>query len=122
MQVESNPQPLESALTHRDAGFTRIEMMVVLMVLGILVSVVLIGVGGMRTAAADTACQTDRNELDFATEVYFAQLGGHTLPQTGQDNDRYERTLVHGGFLRAPSTYHNLDAAGAVNAQEGSPC
>lgn len=105
-----------------DAGYTLIELLIVVLILGILGSVVVLSLGGLSTEAADTGCQADRRQLHVAAEAYFAQTGADQIPATGSDHDRFERSLVDGGFLRSPSTLHDVDTDGDVTPQENSSC
>ena len=113
---------LEGTITDRDGGYTLIELVLVVLILGILSSVVIISVSGMRTEAADSSCDADVRSLAIAVETHFAEVGGSQIPPTGIGNDRFEQTLVDGGLSRAASTYHDLDADGVITPQEGSPC
>ncbi len=105
-----------------DAGLTLIEMIIVIAILGVLGTVVAVSVVGITTEAAGTGCQADQHQLHVAAEAYIAQTGVGEIPSTGVGNDRIEQTLVDGGFLRSPSTYHDIDADGIVTPQENSPC
>lgn len=105
-----------------DAGLTLIEMIIVIAILGVLGTVVAVSVVGITTEAAGTGCQADQHQLHVAAEAYIAQTGAGEIPSTGVGNDRIEQTLVDGGFLRSPSTYHDIDADGIVTPQENSPC
>ena len=105
-----------------DHGFTLIEMLLVVMILGVLGTVVVTSLGGLSTEAADTGCHADRHQLETAFEAFVAQTGVHQLAATGTEHDRFERTLVEGGLLHSPSTFHDLDDQGVVIAEENSPC
>lgn len=105
-----------------DHGYTLIEMIVVVVVLGVLGTVAVMSVTGLTTEAADTGCDADRHQLSIAVEAYFAQTGAGQIAETGTDHDRFEHTLVDGGFLRSVSTNHDLDADGIVTPQENSSC
>ena len=118
MKPESNDQHSDG----RDSGYTLIEMIIVVLILGILSSAAVMVLTGISTEASATGCQADSHQLQTAAEAYFAQRAADEIPATGTDADRFERTLAEGGFLRFPSTYHDLDADGLVTAQENSPC
>ena len=105
-----------------DAGYTLMELLLVVVILGILTSVVALVVTDMSTEAAATGCQADRYLMHVAAESFFAQTGSDTIAATGTGNDRYEATLVDGGFLRAPSSYHDLTPTGTLTTQAGSSC
>lgn len=108
-----------------DGGYTLIELLMVVLILGVLLGAAILAVGGVTTEAADTGCDADRRQLDVAVGAYQAQTGNDTIaptPAGGTDHDRYERALVEGGFLRSVSEFHDVDAAGTVTPQEGSSC
>ena len=108
--------------TDRDLGYTLIEMLIVVVILGVLTAAAVLAVSGMSTEAADTGCQADRRQLHVAVGAYQAQTGNDTITAVGTDHDRFEQVLVDGEFLRAPSEMHDLDADGHVTPQEGSGC
>lgn len=102
-----------------DAGFNLIELLIVVVVLGVLVAAVLVALGGISTQAAETGCEADVRTLDGATYLY---LSDHDqIPPTGVGPDRYERTLVAAGLIRAVSEFHDVDADGAI-VRSGAPC
>ena len=105
-----------------DNGFTLIEMIFVVVVLGIIAGTATFAVTGMTAQAADSGCQADRHQLHVSAESFFAQRRTDLIPATGTDHDRFERTLVDGGFMRARSTFHDLDATGAITSQENTSC
>jgi prepilin-type N-terminal cleavage/methylation domain-containing protein len=105
-----------------DDGFTLIELIITIVILGVLGAAVMISVTGMSTQAADVGCLADRHQLFVSFEASVAQTGQRQLVPTGTDDDRFERTLVDGGFLRAPSSLHDIDAHGVITTQKGSSC
>ncbi len=105
----------------QDEGFSLIELLLVIVVLGILATVVVVSVGGFTSEAQDTGCKSDSHILVTAVEAYFAQRHTQTILGDGSP-DSYEKTLATEGFLRAPSTLHDLDASGALKQVTGSPC
>ena len=105
-----------------DRGYTLVELLVVFVILGLLATIAVIVVTGMSTHAAESGCQADSRALHVATESFFAQTGHRTIPTAGTDDDPYETTLVDAGFLRTPSTYHDVAADGTVVPQDNSPC
>ena len=110
--------------TARDDGFSLIELLLVIVILGILTTVVVLSVSGMTSKAEDSACLADRRTLEKASEAYFAQMPADTIPATGDPNtvpDAYEQTLVEAGFLRGPSQYFDLDEHGQL-VDLGFPC
>jgi prepilin-type N-terminal cleavage/methylation domain-containing protein len=105
-----------------DQGFSLIELLLVIVVLGVLATVVVLSVSGMTSAADETACLTDRRLLEKAGEAYFAQAPAETIPATAAAVEPYEQTLVDGGYLRHTSDYYDLDTDGELLVVTGSQC
>ena len=106
----------------RDAGVSLLEVIVVVLIVGLLASVVVVAVGGMRADAADTTCDADHRALAVAIESFAAEHGTGPIPATGTDHDRFELTLVDAGLLRSASSIHDIDADGVVRPEGTSPC
>src|SRR5262249_27445912 len=56
-------------------GFTLVELLVVIVILGILAAVVVFAVSGSTTKAKDSACKGARSPLQTAIEAYNASTG-----------------------------------------------
>jgi general secretion pathway protein G len=80
-----------------EAGFTLVELLVVIFILGVLAAIVVFAVGGISDKGQTAANRTDCSVLEAAEEAYFSQKGFYTSNQ--QD-------LVDAGFLHSPSTKH----------------
>lgn len=111
---------IDEDTTHRDQGYTLIELLCVILLLGVLGSIAVLTLTGVTSEAADTGCRADRRQLHVATEAFFAQTSHDLIPPTGADHDRYERTLVTQGLLDRTSTHHDLTAEGAVTQEHPS--
>ncbi len=87
------------------AGFTLVELLVTIAVLGVLSAVVVFAVGGLRIQSQASACSADRSTIDAAMEAHRARFGTYVS----------ERDLVAAGQLRDESTLHDvvLDADGS---------
>jgi len=55
----------------RQAGFTLIEMLIVVAIIGLLSSVVLVGLGDVRKDARDTRRVSDLRQIQNALEIYY---------------------------------------------------
>ena len=105
-----------------DEGFSLIELLLVIVVLGILATVVVAAVGGFTEEAQDAGCKSDAHILYTSTEAFFAQRDLGTIPAADGSPDGYEKTLVAEGFLRAPSKFYDIDTTGQLVQASGSLC
>lgn len=58
-------------------GFTLVELLIVIVILGILAAIVVFAVQGLTHAGATASCRTDRKTVIDAVEVYKAQEGSY---------------------------------------------
>jgi prepilin-type N-terminal cleavage/methylation domain-containing protein len=63
----------------KDKGFTLVELLIVIVILGILATVTVFAVRGITDKGQTNACATDKVTLQTAVETYFAQYGGTTI-------------------------------------------
>ena len=98
----------------KDKGFTLVELLIVIVILGILSTVTVFAVRGITSTGRTNACKTDKRVMETAAEAYLAQNGGTAIPPSDAGA---EQTLVTGGFLKALSVNYNVDAAGVVAPQ-----
>ena len=87
----------------KDRGFTLVELLIVIVILGILATVTVFAVRGITDKGQSSACAADAKTLEVAVESYFAQNGGTSVT---------EAQLVTAGLLRAESTTYNISADG----------
>lgn len=95
------------------AGFTLVELLVVIVLLGIIATVTVFAVRGVSTRGQTNACRMDRRMLETAVEAYLVGESTSALAS--------EAELVTAGYLRTPSPNFDIDAGGNVVAQPGSP-
>ena len=105
-----------------DFGFSLVELLVVIVILGILATVVVFVVRGLVDESEVTACESERQVVGSAVERWFAKNPGATVPATGVGPDRFEATLVSAGLIRGPSTFLELADDGSLSPAAGSPC
>ena len=101
-------------------GFTLVELLVVIVILGILAAIVVFVVGGITDKGSTSASSTDQSILQGAEEAYAAQ-------QVGTPTYTSEALLVSGSFLHAVSTKSSLCLATADDRSydiiaEGGSC
>ncbi|MBI5088495.1 MAG: cellulose binding domain-containing protein [Actinobacteria bacterium] len=88
--------------TRRDGGFSLVEILVVVVVLGILATVVVFAVRGMRDDADQVLRSDDARILATAEEAFAAQHGRYAT----------EAELVDAGLLRAASGVFDIVVEG----------
>ena len=66
----------------KDKGFTLVELLIVIVILGILATVTVFAVRGITDKGQTNACATDKVTLQTAVETYFAQYGGSTIARS----------------------------------------
>ena len=90
----------QSAVTRRrrgEAGFTLVELLVVIVILAILAAVVVFAVGGINDKGKTSACDADESSLATAEEAYFAQNNSYVS----------EASLVP-MYIHKESTLHDI--------------
>lgn len=79
-----------------DDGFTLVELLIVVVILGVLAGIVVFAVGGVTDRGEAAACEADRKSIQVAQEAHFAQTRSYSNGFGG---------LVP-RFLAEPSTKH----------------
>jgi prepilin-type N-terminal cleavage/methylation domain-containing protein len=105
-----------------DLGFSLVELLIVLVILGILAAVVVLAVRGIVNDGDSAACKSEQQVVGRAVESWFAKNPGTLVPATGVGPDRYEQTLVEAGMIRTTSTILDLSDDGRLIPAAGSPC
>ena len=95
----------------KDQGFTLVELLIVIVILGILATIVVFAVRGITDKGKTSACQADYKTLEVAIEAYSAQWGGD-----GTDVDMTD--LTNAKLIRAASTNYTV-SGGAIAAVSG---
>ncbi|MEP1124147.1 MAG: prepilin-type N-terminal cleavage/methylation domain-containing protein [Ilumatobacter sp.] len=113
-----------------DKGFTLVELLIVIVILGILATVTVFAVRGITDQGQQSACDADQKTLETAVETWFAQYGGDAIPgdvTEYQNGDPVLATtatgvLAEGGFLvdEPAATNWTVSASGDLTA--GTNC
>ena len=95
-----------------ERGFSLIELLIVIVILGLLATVVVLSVGGVTDTGQTAACKTDRSTMLSAIEAYRAQNQAYpaseaamvpTFLHSQSDNYDYDAT-THAAVPVAPCT------------------
>ena len=98
----------------QDRGFTLVELLIVIVILGILATVTVFAVRGIADKGQDSACDADQKVLETAVETYYANGGAAPATEAG---------LVSAGLLRSESSTFDIGADGiAVTAVALGKC
>ena len=95
--------PLQTTPTERDKGFTLVELLIVIAILGVLATITVLSVRGISNNSQASACRADAKVYQLAIESYAAQNNG-TLPTEAQ--------LLSSGRIR--NTSSRVDVATAA--------
>jgi general secretion pathway protein G len=98
---------IEVQAQQKDKGFTLVELLIVIVILGILATVTVFAVRGITDQGKTSACQADKKTLETAVEAYFAQNGSSTITSG-------EAGLVSSGFLRSESSKFDVSTSGVI--------
>lgn len=91
--------------TKQDKGFTLVELLIVIVILGILATVTVFAVTGITNKGKTSACQSDAKTIQTAEEAYSANTGAYTGSQ---------QALVDAGLLHSVSTKYSVTPVAAV--------
>ena len=115
----------------QDKGFTLVELLIVIVILGILATVTVFAVRGITDKGQTSACKADAKTLEVAVESYFAQYGGTAIANTTTPVAKPTgapwaagatpiATLQAAGFLRSVPATITVSDAGVLTAV--APC
>ena len=101
-------------------GFTIVELLIVIVVIGILATLVIVTFTGIQQKARNSQRQTDINALDSHIEAYYAESGNY--PTLANLNDSTWRGTNMKGLdpeaLKDPKATVDTIAAGAGSATQ----
>jgi general secretion pathway protein G len=93
----------------QDKGFTLVELLIVIVILGILATVTVFAVRGITDQGQTSACSADRKTLETAVEAYYAK-NGNTLGAAATETE-----LKAAGLIVSDSPNFNV-SGGTVSA------
>ena len=92
--------------TEQNKGFTLVELLIVIVILGILATVTVFAVTGITNKGKTSACQSDLKVIQTAEEAYNANTGVYGL----------QTDLVAGGLMHAVSPNFDVTVGAGVGA------
>jgi general secretion pathway protein G len=95
---------IEVEATKQDKGFTLVELLIVIVILGILATVTVFAVTGITNKGKTSACQSDLKVIQTAEEAYNANTGSYTASQAA---------LVTAGLMHAVSPNFTIAVTGS---------
>jgi type IV pilus assembly protein PilA len=112
----------------RDRGFTLVELMVVVLVIGILVTIAVPVYADASAQAQSKGCLANQKTIDDAVALYIAGGTGPTTSTQGElapSGSGWYAFLVPGWIKSAPTcplgqTYYLMDTHGNVIGDQGS--
>ncbi|HEX9506567.1 MAG TPA: prepilin-type N-terminal cleavage/methylation domain-containing protein, partial [Acidimicrobiia bacterium] len=93
-----------------ESGFTLVELMVVIAILGILSGVATVTMSGFLNASNASSCTAEAKAVATAEDTAFAANGAY-LAMTGVNS------LVAGGYMHSPSTAYDAHPNGTAQYQ-----
>ncbi len=94
-----------------DEGFTLVELLIVIVILGILATVVVFAVQGITDTGQQNACAVGERTVQTAVEAYYAENQAWPADMTAL-----------AGYLREDTGDWTTDGSGGVSAVGGSDC
>ncbi len=85
-----------------ERGFTLVELLIVIVILGILAGIVVFAVGNLTSNAKTNACATEKSTISTAAEAYKAQTGSYPTKAAAGGGNHNAIDLLD-GVVAAPN-------------------
>jgi len=112
-----------------ERGFTLVELLIVIVILGILAGIVVFAVGNATTNAKTTGCSAEKNTINQALESYKANTGVYPTATAAGGGAHKAMDLLTGNATTTPSfgtllkkvpANYDIDNSGNVTAISGN--
>ncbi len=111
-----------------ERGFTLVELLIVIVILGILAGIVVFAVGNMTANAQANGCAAEKSTINTALESYKAQTGAYPAASGGNSamdlltgaNGATPPATV-GVLLKTVPANYTIDNSGGISAIPSNP-
>jgi prepilin-type N-terminal cleavage/methylation domain-containing protein len=79
-------------------GFTLVELLIVIVILGILAAIVVLAIGGLKGSSQTAACNAEGKTIETAEDAYFASTTPNSYASGAQ--------LLTAGLLKSDPSSH----------------
>lgn len=96
-----------------EQGFTLVELLIVIVILGILAGIVVFAVGNLTSNAKTNSCSTEKSTISTALEAYKAQNGAYPAAMSNL-------TSGANALLKTTPAGYTIDGSGNITAISGN--
>src|SRR5689334_9788164 len=104
-----------SRAQRKSSGFTLIEVLIVVVILGVLAAIVVIAVGQMTADSAKNACATEAKTFNSAVQSYRTSPAHLNALPPGHDLNAVAATLYQAGLLSSASVKYGVTGGPTPN-------